>query len=60
MLMLALQLNLWRDFFSAMAENWKNLKDTTDFSSFLVCKNQNRSALVRELFSTNSLFVVQL
>ena len=24
-------------FFSAMAESWKNLKDTTAFSSFFLC-----------------------
>ena len=27
----------WQDFFSAVVENWKNLKDTTAFSWFLVC-----------------------
>ena len=31
---LALQSNLWRDFFS---ENSKNLKESTAFSLFLVC-----------------------
>ena len=30
------------------------------FSSFIVCKNRNVSALVRELLSSNSLFVGQL
>ena len=30
------------------------------FSLFIVCKNRNRSAPVRELFSNNSLFVGQL
>ena len=30
------------------------------FSSFIACLNQNRSALVRELLSNNSLFVGQL
>ena len=30
------------------------------FSSFIVCKNLNRSALVCELLSNNSLFVGQL
>ena len=34
---LALQSKIWQDFFSAMAESWKNLKDTTAFSSFIVC-----------------------
>ena len=33
---------------------------TIAFSSFLVCYNRNRSALVLELFSNNSLFVGQL
>ena len=52
--------NIRRDFFSAMVESLKNLKDATAFSSFLVCKNRKRSALVRELLSNNSLFVGQL
>ena len=56
----AFQSNLWRDLFSAMVESLKNLSDTTAFSSFLVCLNRNRSALVRELLSNNSLFVGQL
>ena len=30
------------------------------FSSFIVCKNRNRSALICELLSNNSLFVGQL
>ena len=30
------------------------------FSSFIVCLNQNRSAIVRELLSNNSPFVSQL
>ena len=30
------------------------------FSSFIVCKNRNRSALVHELMSNSSLFVGQL
>ena len=57
-----LQSNIWRDFFNAMAESWNNLKDTTACSSFLVCKNRSRSALVRELLSNtgNSPFVGQL
>ena len=33
-----------------MAESWKKLKISNVFSSF-VCKNQNRSALVRELLT---------
>ena len=49
-----------RDFFSAMAESWKKLKTSNVFSSFIVCKNKKRSALVRELLSNNSLFVGQL
>ena len=57
--MLALQSSIWRDFFSAMAESLKNLKYTNAFSSFLMCYTQNRSALVRELLSKNSLFVGQ-
>ena len=36
MQMLALQSNIWRDFFREMAESLRNLKDTTTFSSFLV------------------------
>ena len=43
-----------------MAENWKNLKTSNLFSSFIVCSNRNRSALVRELLSNNLLFVGQL
>ena len=46
------QSHVWRDFFSAMAENL--------FSSFIVGSNRNRSALVRELLCNNSLFVGQL
>ena len=38
-------------FFSAMAEIWKMLKTLNVFSLFIVCKNQNRSALVCELLS---------
>ena len=37
----ALHSNLWWDFFSAVAESWKILKDTTAFSSFLVCYNRS-------------------
>ena len=43
-----------------MAESWKKLKTSNVFSSFIVCSNENRSALVHELLSNNSLFVCQL
>ena len=43
-----------------MAESWKKLKTSNMFSSFIVCLNRNSSAQVRELLSTNSLFVGQL
>ena len=43
-----------------MAESWKKLKISNMFSSFIVCSNRNRSALVRDLLSYNSLFVGQL
>ena len=43
-----------------MAESWKKLKTSNVFSLFIVCKNRNRSALVRELLCNNSLFVGQL
>ena len=47
------------DFFSAMAERWKNLKDTTVsvllFHRFLCVRIE--IALVREMLSNNSLFV---
>ena len=43
-----------------MADSWKNLKDTITFSSFSMCYNRNRSALVRDLLSNKSLFVGQL
>ena len=43
-----------------MAESWNKLKTSNVFSSFIVCKNRNRSAPVRELLSINSLFVGQL
>ena len=39
-----------------MAESWKKLKTSNAFSSFIV----NKSALVRELLSNNSLFVSHL
>ena len=43
-----------------MADSWKKLKASNVFSSFIVCKNRNRSAPVCELLSNNSLFVGQL
>ena len=43
-----------------MADSWKKLKTSNVFTSFIVCENRNRSALVRELLSNNSLFVGQL
>ena len=43
-----------------MAESWKKPKTLNVFSSFIVCLNRNRSALVRELLSNNSLFGGQL
>ena len=43
-----------------MAERWKKLNTSNLFSLFIVCQNRNRSALVRELSSNNSLFVGQL
>ena len=36
------------------------MKTSNMFSSFIVCSNRNRSALVLELLSNNSLFVCQL
>ena len=56
----AKQSDVWRDFFSGMAESWKKLKTLILFSSFIVSSNRNRSALVRKLFCNNSLFVGQL
>ena len=38
----------------------EKLRTLNLFSSFIVYSNQNRSALVRELLSNNSLFVNQL
>ena len=58
--MFAKQSDVWRDFFSAMAETRKELKTSNLFSSFIVSSNRNRSALVRELLCNNSLFVGQL
>ena len=49
-----------RDSFGAMAESWKKLKTSNVFLWFIDCSNQNRSALVRDLLSNNSLFVGQL
>ena len=54
------QSDVWRDFFSAMAESWKKLKTSNLFSSFIVSSNRNRSALVRELLCNNLVFVGQL
>ena len=58
--MFAKQSDVWRDFFSAMAETWKKLKTSNLFSSFIVSSNRNRSALVCELLCNNSLFVGRL
>ena len=60
MQMFAKQSDVWRYFFSAMAESWKKLKTSSLFSSFIMSSNRNRSALVRELLRNNSLFVGQL
>ena len=43
-----------------MAESWKKLKTSNVVSSFIVCSNRNRSALVRDLLSYNSQFLGQL
>ena len=43
-----------------MAESWKKRKTSNVFSLFIVYYNRNRSALVHELLSNNSLFVGQL
>ena len=51
---------LLQDFFSTMAESWKKLKTSHMFSVFIVCLNRNRSALVHELLSNNSLYGGQL
>ena len=53
-------LQLLHDFFSAMGDSWKKLKTSNVVSSFIVCSNLNRSALVCELLGYNSLFVGQL
>ena len=55
----AKQSDVWRDFFSAMAQSRKELTSNL-FSSFIVSSNRNRSALARELLYNNSLFVGQL
>ena len=43
-----------------MAESSKKLKSSNVVQLLIVCLNRNRSALVRELSSKNSLFVGQL
>ena len=43
-----------------MVEKLKKVKVLNDFIPFIVCKNRNRSALLRELLSNISLFVGQL
>ena len=43
-----------------MAESWKKLKTSNVFLSFIVSSNRNRSALLREWLSNNSMFVGQL
>ena len=43
-----------------MAESWKKLKTSNMVSSFIICSNLNRSALVHDLLSYSSLFVGQL
>ena len=53
------KVQLLQDFFSAVAESWK-LETSNVFLLFIVCSNRNRSALVGELLSNNSLFVGQL
>ena len=44
--------------------NGKNLEEAeklqNGFTSFILCSNRNRSALVHELLSNNSVFVYQL
>ena len=45
--------------FHVIAKNWKHLKDTLAFASFLVCSNRNRVLLICDLFPTISLFVRQ-
>ena len=43
-----------------MAKSSKKLKFLKVFPLFIVCSNRNRSAIVHELLSNNSLFVGQL
>ena len=43
-----------------MADGSKKLKSSSVILLFIVCSNQNRSALVLKLFSNNSLVVCQL
>ena len=43
-----------------MAKSWKMLKTSNGFFVVYYVLNRNRSALVRELLSNNSLFVGQL
>ena len=43
-----------------MAESWKKFKISNVFLLLIVSSNGNRSALVRELLSNNSLFVSRL
>ena len=54
MLAFANQSDIWRDFFSAMLESWKKLKTSNVVLSFIIFSNRNRSALVRDLLSYNS------
>ena len=56
----ATQSNYWEELFSAMAESLKKLKTSNVIWPFIVCLKRNRSALVRELLSNNSVFVGQL
>ena len=43
-----------------MAESCRKLKTLNMVSSFIVCSNRNRSALVRDFLCDNSQFVGQL
>ena len=58
--MFAKQSKLWRDFFSTMKESWKKLKTSNVVSTFIVCSNRKRSAVVHDLLCNNSQFVGQL
>ena len=42
-----------------MVASWKKLKTSNVILLFIVCSNRNRSALVHNLLSNNSLFGVQ-